>query len=267
MKSAFGWASVIAFALVAFVIPLDVLAQTPTVPPLTSNRPGIGESEALVIPRALQVEAGGIFEGAPSTDERRWTETWGQLTFRYGVTRRIEIFGGWDGLSLDRVSALGVSRIVAGGNDLRVGAKLGLLTEEANGLTVTISPSWSFPVGSEEFTSGSQDPSFRMMWSRSLPRDWSVSGNLLWVRTSDSIGRYWESGVTVGATRGLTDTLAAFVEESSVLVTDRPNNWSIDGGVAWVVGLDLQLDASVGHTWLDEGGEWFVSAGITLRRR
>jgi hypothetical protein len=37
--------------------------------------------------------------------------------------------------------------------------------------------------------------------------------------------------------------------------------------VAWVVGLDLQLDASVGHTWLDRGGEWFVSGGITLRRR
>jgi hypothetical protein len=220
-----------------------------------------------VIPRAIQVEAGGIFEGAPPTDERRWTETWGQLTLRYGITRCIEIFGGWDGLSLDRVSTLGVSRILAGGNDLRVGAKLGLLTEEANGLTVTMSPVWSFPVGSEEFTSGSQDPSFRLMWSRSLPRDWSVSGNLVWIRTSDSIGRYWETGVTVGVTRGLTDTLAAFVEESSVLDTDRPNNWSIDGGVAWVVSLDLQLDASVGHTWLDRGGEWFVSAGITLRHR
>ena len=267
MKSAFGLASVIAFALVAFVIPHDALAQTSTVPPLTSNRPGIGESEALVIPRAVQIEAGGIFEGAPPTDERRWTETWGQLTFRYGVSRRIEIFGGWDGLSLDRVSAQGVSRVVAGGNDLRVGAKLGLLTEEANGLTVTISPSWSFPVGSEEFTSGSQDPSFRLMWSRSLPRDWSVSGNLLWVRTSDLIGRYWETGVTVGVTRGLTDRLSAFVEESSVWDPDRPNNWSLDGGVAWVVRPDLQFDTSVGHTWLDEAGEWFVSAGITVRRR
>ena len=267
MKSAFRLASVVAGALVAFVVPLDVLAQTPAVPPLTSNRPGIAESEELVFPRVVQVEAGGTFEGAPRGDERRWTETWGELTLRYGVTRRLEIFGGWDGLSLDRVSALGVSRIVAGGNDLRLGAKLGMLTEEAHGLTLTFSPVWSFPIGSEEFTSGSQDPSFRMMWSRSLPRDWFVWGNLLWLRTSDSIGRYWDTGVMFGVSRDLTDTLSAFVEESSVFDEDRPDNWSVDGGVAWVVGLDLQLDASVGHTWLDRGGEWFVSAGITVRRR
>lgn len=267
MRSAFGLARVLAGALAAFVVPLDVLAQTPTVPPLTSNRPGIAESEELVFPGVVQVEAGGMFEGAPRGDDRRWTETWGQLTLRYGVTRRLEIFGGWDGLSLDRMSVLGVSRIVAGGNDLRVGAKLGLLMEEAHGLTLTFSPTWSFPIGSEEFTSGSQDPSFRVMWSRSLPREWSVWGNLLGMRTSDSLGRYWDTGVMVGVTRDLTDRLGAFVEESSVFDAGRPDNWSIDGGLAWVVGLDLQLDGSVGHTWLDRGGDWFVSAGITLRHR
>jgi hypothetical protein len=34
-----------------------------------------------------------------------------------------------------------------------------------------------------------------------------------------------------------------------------------------VVGLDMQLDASVGHTWINRGDDWFVSAGITLRHR
>jgi hypothetical protein len=94
-----------------------------------------------------------------------------------------------------------------------------------------------------------------------------VWGNLLGMRTSDSLGRYWDTGVMVGVTRDLTDRLGAFVEESSVFDAGRPDNWSIDGGLAWVVGLDLQLDGSVGHTWLDRGGDWFVSAGITLRHR
>ena len=174
------------------------------------------------------------------------------------------MFGGWDGLSLDRVSVQGASRIVAGGNDLRVGTKLAVLMEEAHGFDLTIAPAWSFPVGSETFTSGSQDPSFRVLVARSLPRDWSVSGNVLWTRTTDASGRYWETAVMVGATRRLTDTLAAFVEESTVV---RPDNWTIDGGLAWVVGLDMQLDASVGHTWINRGDDWFVSAGITLRHR
>jgi hypothetical protein len=237
------------------------------VPPLTSNRPGIGDSEELVPSGVFQLEAGMTFQDAQPGSDRRWTQSWGQLTLRYGVTRRIEIFAGWDGLSLDRVSVQGRSRLVAGGNDLRVGTKLSLLLEETHGLTVTVAPAWSFPLGSEEFSSGSQDPSFRVLWARSLPRDWWVSGNLVWVRTTDAIGRYWESGVTLGLTRDLTDSLSVFVEGSNVLQAVRPDSVTIDGGLAWAAGLDLQLDVSVGHTLQDRGDDWFVSTGITLRRR
>ena len=148
-----------------------------------------------------------------------------------------------------------------------MGAKLALLMEEAHWLTLTIAPAWSFPVGSEEFTSGSQDPSFRALWARSLPRNSSISGNLLWTRTSDALGRYWDSSVTVGLTRGVTERLSAFVEGSNVLQVIRPDSLTIDGGIAWIVGRDLQLDVSAGHTLHDRGDDWFVSAGITLRRR
>src|SRR5688572_25286195 len=86
-------------------------------PPLTSNRPGIGDSEALVAHGAVQLEAGVQGQDAPPGDDRRWTQTWGQLTVRFGLRSRIELFAGWDGLSLDRVSAGGESRFLAGGND------------------------------------------------------------------------------------------------------------------------------------------------------
>jgi hypothetical protein len=278
MSSASRAAAIFVGALISFVMPLKALAQTQSaggspaaqqtdVPPLTSNRPGIADSEELVPPRAFQVEAGGVFADAPPGEEHRWTQTWGQLTLRYGLTRRIEFFGGWDGLSLDRVTVLGQSRVVAGGNDLRVGAKFALLIEEANGLTVTIAPAWSFPTGSEAFTSGSQDPSFRILWARSLPREWWVWGNLLWSRLSDATSRYWETGAMIGLTRDLTERLSAFVEASNVLQADRPDNWTVDGGVARVIGFDSQLDFSVGKTFLHRGDDWFVSAGITLRRR
>ena len=269
MRSGFRVATVLGGVLLALIIPLKALAQTqlPDVPPLTSNRPGIADSEELVPSRTFQVEAGGVFQDAPPAGDRRWTQTWGQLTFRYGLARRIEIFGGWDGLSVDRVSFQGQSRVVAGGNDLRVGAKVALLLEETNAVTLTIAPAWSFPIGSEAFTSGSQDPSFRVLWARSLPRGWWIWGNLLWSRLSDATSRYWETGAMIGLTRDLTERLSAFVEASNVLQADRPDNWSADGGLAWVIGVDLQLDFSVGKAFLHRGDDWFVSAGITLRRR
>ena len=137
--------------------------------PLTSNRPGIGDSEALVGRGVVQIESGFQAQGEPPGNDRPWTQTWGQLTFRLGLSPRIEIFTGWDGLSLDRVNEDGQSRVVAGGNDFRVGAKLAVLSEERHGLTLTVAPAWSFPVGSEEFTSGSNDGSLRLLWARSLP--------------------------------------------------------------------------------------------------
>ena len=63
MRSAFRTATVFG-ALVAFVMPRDVLPQTPNVPPLTSNRPGIADSEALVSSGAFQVEAGVLLQGS-----------------------------------------------------------------------------------------------------------------------------------------------------------------------------------------------------------
>ena len=241
-------------------------AQT-AAPPLTSNRPGIGDSEALVGRGVVQVEGGFQGQAPPPGSDQGWTQTWGELNFRFGLSPRIEIFTGWDGLSLDRVHVDGQSRREAGGNDLLVGAKLAVLHEDRHGVTLTVAPAWSFPVGSEDFTSGSIDGSFRLLWARSLPRDWSLSGNLLFTRTSDAGGRYWDNGVTLDATRALTPTVSVFAEVSGDLPESHPDAWTVDGGVAWVARPNLQWDISAGHTFQDRGPDWFVSAGITVRRR
>ena len=253
-------------AALAALCAVPASAQTEP-PPLTSNRPGIGDSEALVPRGAIQVEAGVQAQQAPPADDSEWSETFGQLTMRVGLSRRVEIFGGWDGVSLDRVRLAGESHVIKGGNDLRLGGKVAVLDEEHHGLTLTVSPAWSFPAGSEEFTSGSNDGSLRLLWARSLPRDWSVSGNFLFVRTSDDAGRYWDNAVMAGATRALSPAVSAFAEVSGVLLAERPDAWTLDAGLAWVARTDLQWDVSAGHTFAHRGDDWFVSAGITIRRR
>jgi Putative MetA-pathway of phenol degradation len=257
------------FLLAAAVLLLTAISAhaQPAVPPLTSNRPGIGDSEAIVARGAIQVESGVQWQDAPLGEDRRWTQTWGQLTVRVGLTPRLEVFGGWDGLSVDRVRVNGESRLVTGGNDVRLGAKLGVLTEERNGLTLTVAPAWSFPVGSQEFTTNSNDGSLRLLWARSLPQDWLVSGNLLFTRTTDAGQRYWDNGVMLGLSRQITPAVGAFVELSAVLLASQPDAYTTDAGFAWVTSPDLQWDVSAGHTFANRGDDWFVSAGITLRFR
>jgi hypothetical protein len=251
---------------VLLLVAVSARAQT-VPPPLTSNRPGIGDSEALVPPRTIQLEIGARGQGGSPDDDRRWRPAWGELTVRFGVVPRIEICGGWDGLSLERVAIEGRVRSDAGGSDLRVGTKLAVLSEDRHRVTLTVAPAWSFPVGADPFTTGSHNGSLRVMLARSLPRDWSVSGNLLFTRTTDAAGRHWATGTMASMTRALTPTVSAFAEISGVLLPVRPDAWTMDTGLAWVASPDLQVDVSAGHTFLNRGDAWFVSAGLTIRRR
>lgn len=77
-------------AAVLLLTAVSAQAQ-PVVPPLTSNRPGIADSEALVPPGAIQLETGVQGQGAAPGSDRRWSQTWGQLTGRYGLTARLEL--------------------------------------------------------------------------------------------------------------------------------------------------------------------------------
>jgi hypothetical protein len=253
--------------VVASLLTAASAAAQPEVPPLSSNRPGISDSEELVVRGAIQLEGGGEWAGAPANSDRRWTQTWGQLTVRIGLAKRVELFAGWDGVSLDRVRLAGESQVVAGGNDFRLGTKLAILNEAQNGLTLTVAPAWSFPTGSAEFSSSSNDGSFRLLWARGLASDWWVSGNVLFTRTTDDGERYWDNGVMVGVTHELTPAWSMFVELSAVLLADRPDAYTMDAGLAWVAGPDLQWDVSAGHTFANRGDDWFVSAGVTVRRR
>ena len=262
-----GGSSSLRVGVLAGLLLIGVSAGAQTVTPLTSNRPGIGNSEALVQRHAIQVEGGMQVEGAPSQSDQRWTQTWGQLTMRFGLATRVEIFSAWNGLSVTRLQAGSASQLVEGGNDLVVGSKLAVLTEARHHITLSVEPAWSFPVGSEAFSSNSNDGSLRLLWARSLPRDWSVSGNLLFTRTSDAVGRYWNDEAMLTLTRAITPTISAFAEVSGGPLGNRADLWTLDAGAAWVAGPDVQWDVSAGHTFNDRGNGWFVSAGVSLRRR
>ena len=233
-------------------------------PPLTSNRPGIGDSEALVGRKVVQVELGVEHGVSTSAEDSDRSMAWGGAVLRIGITDPVELFLSWDGLTVDRVSDEAGSRVVVGGNDLLLGSKLGVLKESRHRVTLTVAPSVTLPVGADDFSSGSYDGEVRLMWARTLPQSWAVSGNLVFVRTSDSAGRYWDNAVTTAVSRGLPSNTSAFVELVTAL--DEPRVWTVDGGVAWVSGTNVQWDFSAGRLVRGPESGWFVGAGITLRR-
>ena len=124
-------------------------------PPITSNRPGIGDSEALVGRGVVQLELGIQTQVTRFGGERDWTTDWGQSTLRVGIVDAVEVYVSWGGVAVDRVAETGSTRIVTGATDLLVGAKIALLDESRHFLTLTASPATSVPIGRGDFSSGS----------------------------------------------------------------------------------------------------------------
>jgi hypothetical protein len=238
--------------------------QTPAPAPLTSNRPGIGDSEALVGRAVLQVELGVETARSRSGDEREWSSSWGQSTLRIGILDPIELFVNWGGVTVDRDSAAGVTVIEAGSNDVVLGAKFAILDESRHGLTVTVAPSSSLPIGGDDFGTGSYDGSLRLLWARSLPGDWDLSGNFVFLSTTDANGRYWDNLMTAGVSKSLSPTFSAFGELAVGLA--EPRAWTVDSGIAWLSRQNVQWDVSAGVLVRGPGQSWFASAGVTLRR-
>jgi Putative MetA-pathway of phenol degradation len=248
----------------AMISSVRVSAQTNGPPPLTSNRPGIGDSEDLVGRAVVQLELGVQSASLRSGDEHEWTTGWGQSTFRFGIVNPVEVFVTWGGFSVDRDSVAGITVVESGSTDVLLGAKFAVLSESRHGLTLTVQPTTSFPIGGEDFSSGSYDGSFRLMWGRSLPRGWDASGNIVFLRTTDENGRYWDNVVTTTVGKSLTESLSAFTELAVGLA--EPSAWTVDGGIAWLSRPNVQWDLSVGALVRGPGESWFLSGGVTLRR-
>ena len=239
-------------------------AQATSPPPLTSNRPGIGDSEDLVGRAVVQLELGVQSDSTRSGDETNWTTGWGQSTVRLGIIDPVEVFVTWGGFSVDRDSVSGSTIVESGSTDVLLGAKFAVLKESRHGLTLTVQPTTSFPIGGDDFSSGSYDGSLRFMWGRSLPRDWDVSGNVVFLSTTDDSGRYWDNLLTNAVGKSVTSSLYTFGELAIGLA--EPRAWTLDGGIAWLSRPNVQWDLSVGVLVRGPGESWFVSGGVTLRR-
>jgi hypothetical protein len=231
---------------------------------LTSNRPGIGESEALVASRVVQVEGGFSL-----TRARGGTLVLSvpELMLRVGLAPRFELSASADGFlwSTETDRPNGSSR--GGLSDVSLDAKLGILREASHGLTLSAAGGVSLPTGGAGFSSGSVDPSIRALWSRSLPLDLALGGNLALVLVTGDERRVWLRAVSMSVSRPLTTSSSWFVEMYGLLPERAEQAWTLDGGLAVLPDDDVQLDVSGGRRVGAVGPDWFVSAGLTMRRR
>ena len=248
----------LALALLAPASP--AAAQSP--PPITSNRPGISESEALVLRHAFQVEAGVTYSAFRDEAERHQQLDFPEATIRVGLTERVEVFVAATGYFVDMTADAGTTQ---GGSDVQINAKFGLLHRSS--FTLSAATGLSIPTGSTAFSSGGYDPSLRFLWSKSLPRDWSVAGNLVFSDVTIEENRRAAAGASLSTGHPLVHSASWFAELFGNATNDEGSLWRLDGGVAIPVRSDFQIDVSGGRTLATGPSAWFLGAGISARHR
>ncbi len=207
-----------------------------TIGDIAPDRPGLGDGSGIVGRGVWQIETGWSFESERQDGTVLHELALPLALFRMGVTDRFELRVGADGLLSDTNSSPG-SRRMSGRSDVEVGAKLKLLESARTGFELSVLPIVSLPIGSSAFTSGGYDPTVEMAWAQSLPRGFSLSGNVTAASVSEDDHRFTQHILTVSVDRDLAAGWNGFAEAF------RASSFERDGDAVWIV------DAGATHGW------------------
>ncbi len=233
--------------------------------PLITDRPDFTESTATVAPGHVQVEAGATLTRVEDED----SDTFGEVLVRIGLGPRLEARLG--AFSYSRTDGPGSE--VSGLEDPAVGLKVRLTGDAAElppGLpAVSLLLGTSVPVGDDELTSDAWEPEAKLALGWEVTSWLSLSANLNAAYLNDPAvdERFTQLSASLSAGFPLTDRLGAYAEVFGFSEEERDGSSTryVNGGVTWLFGNDLQLDARVGWGLNDPDPDWFAGVGAALR--
>ena len=235
--------------------------------PLTPDRPGEAETVSIVTPGAIQLESGFTFERETKTgDPKTNSVTVPQLLVRMGLLPNLEVRLAADGyIHEDRTEA----RNRESGTDLELGSKIRLIDQAGMWPTIGLLASVSFPTGGSAVTSDGVDPRGRLLLNWELGQHYSLDANLDFGGPTEGVNdsrRIFEVTPVLSLERALTDRLNAFIETFSTF-KDRgeEDEYTVDGGVTYLVHDNLQLDFSAGLGLNQPAPDFFFGFGMAWR--
>jgi len=263
-----GEEEVLTLQMYPLVFVLLCLAVRPVpAAPLTPDRPGEAETTSIVTPGAIQLEGGfGFARETKGDDPKTNTVTVPQLLMRVGLLPTVEARLGADGFILeDRAGAQNRT----GGSDLELGTKIRLFDQLRLRPTAALLLAVSFPTGGSAATSDGVDPRGRLLLNWELGQRFSLDANLDLAGPTQGVDdsrRVFEVQPVLSLGMSMTKRLSAFVETFSAFKDQsEQDEYSIDGGIAYLVHDDLQLDISAGAGLNDPAPDFFVSFGLAWR--
>ena len=211
--------------------------------PISADRPGFADGPDVVTPRTLQIETGLTADGDPSGVSV-------PTLFRFGMADALEL----------RIES-DVARFAHGNHDwapVSLGVKAKLLDGDVPlSLFAGVQP----PSGGGELRTDTFEGELRLLSDVDLGRGFSLTPN-----AGVSLAEGGSTSGAVAASLGKTFGNASPFLDFEMTLGDGETSVVLDGGAAWAIGTETQLDLSGGVGIAgDAYADWFIGAGISRR--
>lgn len=235
--------------------------------PIAPDRPGEATPPSVVAPGIVQVEGGATFARSTRTSEPDTnTLVLPGVLLRYGLFESAEFEVLADGWIREWVDG---ERDRSNGSDVSFGAKVRFTN--AGGWKPAFAARFllSVPTGGSDVTSDGVDPDLDLLAQWNLSDDAQVVANAEFgvpSRGADNDGRFFVFEPQLALQYDLSERVSTFVEYAATFASAGEGSAHfVDGGLAWLVRDDLQLDLSAGAGLDSQAPDFFVSLGWAFR--
>jgi hypothetical protein len=234
--------------------------------PLVTDRPDFTEASSTVGRGVAQLESGYTFVHDDDSGATTESHSYPESLLRVGVLAEwIELRAAWNYVEGDD----GVTQS-EGAEDLYLGVKLGLTTQEGVLPEMALVPQMTVPTGADSIGADEVLPGLNWIYGWDLSDDFELGGSTQFNRTIDdeSEDAYteWAQSLALGAT--LTERLGAYTEWFALFPhsaeTARAEHY-FDGGFTVLINNDIQWDIRAGVGLNDSADDFFAGTGLSVR--
>jgi hypothetical protein len=232
-------------------------AQSPPPPEtvISTDRPSVANSSAVVPQGAFQVENGLLFTNAQGQNTLDLPETF----LRFGLLKKTELRLAVPAYFHTLSSGPGAA---SGFGDLGLGVKqqLGPL----GGFNLFTILFLSFPTGADAISSHGYDPGLQFPWSRQLSQHWTLAGQVAFYWPTQAGQHNFTGETAFYFDRQLTKPWDAFIEYAADFPQHGGSRQFLHFGTAYKLAPRHQLDFHVGVGLSPAAPDAFVGFGYSF---
>ena len=221
---------------------------------ISTGRPSFSTGTTAVPAGHFQLESGYLY----SSDGADKSQSFPNFLFRIGLNDAVEA----------RFSTAGYVQNDRGEDGLtgiRAGAKIELLHQDQDGISLAIQPSVLFP-GADVPGGGKFDPLVQLSAGYSMSNGIGLVANVSGAAVTNSAGRQTaQFAHAILASYSPTERVGLFVEQYGVYSDVGVGRQNADAGILYLLNDNAQIDVVVGVGLNGHAGDYFVGAGYSFR--